>query len=73
MSKFRKKPVVIEAVQLTWANWGEVCEFVTVPFVGAYLDGEGNIIKDSNSKIGMVIYTLEGEMLTQDDPLNLTF
>lgn len=26
--KFRKKPVVIEAVQLTWANWSEVCEFV---------------------------------------------
>jgi len=26
--RFRKKPVVIEAVQLRWATWGEVCEFV---------------------------------------------
>lgn len=35
--KFRKKPVVIEAVQLTWANWNEVCEFV------------GDVISDDNS------------------------
>ena len=28
MSKFRKKPVVIEAVQLRWSTWGEVCAFV---------------------------------------------
>lgn len=28
MGKFRKKPVVIEAVQLTWKTWGEVCEFL---------------------------------------------
>ena len=24
--KFRKKPVVIEAVQLRWLNWNEVCD-----------------------------------------------
>lgn len=28
MAKYRKKPVVIEAVQLCWKNWSEVCEFV---------------------------------------------
>ncbi len=28
MSRFRKKPVVIEAVQLNWRNWGEVCDFL---------------------------------------------
>lgn len=27
-AKFRKKPIEIEAVQLTWANWSEVCEFI---------------------------------------------
>ena len=27
MSKFRKKPVVIDAVQLTWKTWSEICEF----------------------------------------------
>lgn len=34
--KFRKKPVVIEAVQLNWKNWGKICDF---------LDG---IISDTN-------------------------
>lgn len=26
--KYRKKPVVIEAVQLNWKNWDEVCGFL---------------------------------------------
>lgn len=26
--RFRKKPVVIEAVQLNWRNWSQVCSFV---------------------------------------------
>ncbi len=26
--KFRKKPVVIEAVRLTWKTWGEICDFL---------------------------------------------
>ena len=26
--KFRKKPIVIDAVQLTWKTWSEVCEFL---------------------------------------------
>ena len=25
---FRKKPVTIEAVQVTWKNWGELCDFM---------------------------------------------
>lgn len=36
MSRFRKKPVVIEAVQLRWSTWNEVCEFL------------GNIISEAN-------------------------
>jgi hypothetical protein len=28
MPQFRKKPVVIEAVQLNWANWPEVCDIL---------------------------------------------
>lgn len=28
MSRFRKKPVVIRAVQLNWRNWTEICEFL---------------------------------------------
>jgi len=25
---FKKKPVIIEAVQLNWKNWNELCEFL---------------------------------------------
>ncbi|MEI3611619.1 hypothetical protein [Pseudogracilibacillus sp. SO30301A] len=32
MAKYRKKPVIIEAVKLTWENWGKVCEFITLPW-----------------------------------------
>lgn len=36
MPFYRKKPVIIEAVQLTWKNWSHVCEFL------------GSIISPSN-------------------------
>ena len=26
--KYRKKPVVIEAVQLKWSTWSEMCDFL---------------------------------------------
>lgn len=28
MAKYRKRPIVIEAVQLRWSTWNEVCEFL---------------------------------------------
>lgn len=34
--KYIKRPVVIEAVQLCWVNWNEVCEFL------------GDIISETN-------------------------
>lgn len=36
MALFRKQPVEVEAVQLNWTNWSEICEFL------------GNIISDEN-------------------------
>ena len=67
--KFRKKPVVIEAVQLLWSTWSEVCEFVTVPgFVGCYIDADGKQLpyNTSSERMGAVIPTLEGEMLAHE-------
>lgn len=32
MPKFKKKPVIIEAVQFTGDNWEELDKFITVPF-----------------------------------------
>ena len=58
MKKYRKKPIVIEAIQLTWGNWNEICEFVGV---GKLSDGkpEGRSHGDS---LGLDIPTLEGLM-----------
>lgn len=68
MAKYRKKPVVIEAVQLTWQNWNEICEFVPKPWFvrGVYLDKEGSPLPDdqwrfgeNNDDLGLIIRTLE--------------
>jgi len=64
MPKFRKKPVVIEAVQLTWANWSEICIFASVGKLengrptGTDKDMEGNPLPDGGP--GLLIPTLEG-------------
>lgn len=49
--KYRKKPVVIEAVQFTGDNHGAIADFV-----------EGNYIAEANG-VGFYIRTLEGTML----------
>jgi hypothetical protein len=73
MRKFRKKPVVIEAVQLAWGAWSEVCDFVGPDFAergfrGCCIDENGKETSDSTDRIGMKIPTLEGTMLAiQDD------
>lgn len=56
MSKFRKKPVVVEAVQLRWDTWNEICEFVGV---GKLEDGKPEGCQDGEH-IGLNIPTLEG-------------
>lgn len=59
--KFRKKPVVIEAMQLRWDNWNEMCDFVGV---GKLSDGkpEGFNPNGDSYVIGLRIPTLEGIM-----------
>ena len=64
MAKYRKKPVIIEAVQLRWDTWStEMCEFVGV---GKLSDGkpEGEI---NGEKIRLNIPTLEGLMVAEED------
>lgn len=62
--KFRKKPVVIEAVQLSWENWSEICEFADVGSLedgkptGTSKDIEGEPLP--NGGPGLLIPTLEG-------------
>ena len=77
MSKYRKKPVVIEAIQLRWDTWGEMCAHADVGRVGegkpqgCYIDWDGNPTDNypgsgpegQEARIGLYIPTLEGLMV----------
>lgn len=56
MAKYRKKPVVVEAVQLRWDTWDEICNFAGV---GKLEDGKPSGVMDGE-KVGLDIPTLEG-------------
>jgi hypothetical protein len=71
--KFRKKPVVIEAVQLKWANWSEVCDFLG-PIIGEhnpgrsskeYSDTCGEHTNEDAGWIEITIPTLEGDHIAK--------
>ena len=70
MARFRNKAVVIEAVQLLWSTWGEMCEHAGVGKLsdgkpeGCYVDDEGNrTTVNTIGRIGLNIPTLEGLIL----------
>jgi hypothetical protein len=73
--KFRKKPIVIEAVQLRWDTWNEVCDFADVGKLddrkptGCYVDEDGNALPEGKTSeiIGLLIPTLEGLMLARQN------
>lgn len=74
MPKFRKRPVVIEAVQLRWDNWGEICSFVRVGRLadgqpeGGYVHADGTVRQGPDltlpggGRLSLLIPTLEGVM-----------
>ncbi len=59
IKKYRKKPVVIEAIQFTGDNWGEIQEWMyqsgSKRFKTCGVDKDGEVIT-------IIIKTLEGEM-----------
>jgi hypothetical protein len=71
MAKFRKLPVIIEAVQLRWDNWDEMCDFAGVGKLedgkpqGTFIDAEGKPMPNNewSEIIGLMIPTLEGLMI----------
>ena len=75
MAKFRKKPVVIEAVQLRWDTWSEMCDHAGVGKLsdgkpeGCYIDadGKGTLIQGASGELGLFIPTLEGLMTARQD------
>lgn len=65
VQKWRKRPVVIEAIQLNFDSWGAVCGFVTGDSFGGgcYVDENGKATENETPIIGLKIVTLEGTML----------
>ena len=69
--KYRKKPVVIEAMQLRWDTWNEMCDFAGVGKLsegkpeGCYVGPNGFPREghETSDLIGLQIPTLEGLML----------
>lgn len=58
MGTYRKRPIEVEAVQLRWDTWSEICDFAGV---GKLTDGkpEGKL---DGERLGLLIPTLEGLM-----------
>ena len=73
--KYRKKPVVIEAVQLRWDTWNEVCDFIGVGKLserkpeGCYIGPDGLPMPNGGTSdvIGLLIPTLEGLMVARQN------
>ena len=71
MAKYRKKPVVIDALQLRWDTWQEMCDHAGVGKLsdgkpeGCYVDDHGNALPEgkTSERMGLHIPTLEGLML----------
>lgn len=76
MAKFRLKPTAVEAVQLLWSTWSEICEFIGDPGglkeggpEGCYVDANGEVTEDTNGRIGLKIPRKPDgvEVAVQDD------
>jgi hypothetical protein len=74
MPRFRKRPVEIEAVQLTWANWQDICSLTEKSVSKAWgvtLNDDGKpqdkIEIGPDERIGLMIETLEGTMVGREN------
>lgn len=64
MAKYRKRPVIIEAVQLRWDTGDEMRDFIGF---GELIDGKPEPWQDEENKIHLDIPTLEGVMHAQEN------
>lgn len=71
-NRYRKRPIVIEAIQLRWDTWDEMCNFAEVGKLvdgkpeGTFLDTEGQPVDEfpgDEGSLGLFIPTLEGVMI----------
>jgi hypothetical protein len=68
---YKKRPVEIQAIQLTWENWGHICDFIPKEQFGGgcYLNENNEILPDNSGygKMGLLINTLEGKMIAAEN------
>lgn len=69
---YQKKPLVVNAIQLRWDTWGDVCDLAGVGKLadgkptGTYINPDtGQPTSDSTDEIGLCIPTLEGVMIAR--------
>lgn len=66
---YRKKPATIEAIQLDWSTWSQVCDFMKEDggkyFGRVNVDKDGKPTGDQGLLIGLIIKTDEGDMLAK--------
>ena len=70
MAKFRKKPVIVEAVQLSWKTWSEVCDFLGSIINEGNPAREVDTFSDKCGEVGskwleITIPTLEGNHIVR--------
>jgi hypothetical protein len=76
VKKYVKKPVVVEAIELTWGNWNEVCDFMqgqpirgrwVNPANGSFTEGNQppHTLSPDDAEIGCIIQTPSGDVLAR--------
>ncbi len=67
VKKYRTRPVVIEAIQLSWENWNAVCDFVDKDSFGGgvHVMYDGSYRKEhiKNGRLGLIIKNTIGDLL----------
>lgn len=68
---WKRKTTPVEAVQLTWANWEEVCQFVGAcvnqwnqPFAISEDQASSTVGEEGPSYLGLLLPGPDGKMLT---------
>jgi hypothetical protein len=67
--KFRKKPVIVDAVQFTKDNAAEIRAFVPNPWYQGfcYVDKENNISDVPTARLGFKLKTLESQIFVAQE------
>lgn len=67
IKKYFPKVSVVEVLQLNWANWELMQDFVNVPKVakGVNLDSEGKVTSQVTGKLGLLF--TDGSLAKTDD------